>query len=61
MAVIEPVIVEVVAGAWSHERENDLRRLLLRFHLLPFDAAADFDAAARIYRQCRQVGAIPRG
>ena len=61
VAVTEPVIMEVVAGARSSDREGDLRRLLLRFHLLPFDAAADFDAAARIYRQCRQVGVTPRG
>jgi predicted nucleic acid-binding protein len=61
LAVTEPVIMEVVAGARGYERENDLRRLLLRFHLLPFDAAADFDAAAAFYRQCRQVGVTPRG
>jgi predicted nucleic acid-binding protein len=61
VAVTEPVIMEVVTGARSHNRETDLRRLLLRFRLLPFDAAADFDAAASIYRQCRQVGVTPRG
>jgi predicted nucleic acid-binding protein len=61
VAVTEPVIMEVVAGARSYGRETDLRRLLLRFHLLPFDAAADFDAAATIYRQCRQRGVTPRG
>ncbi len=61
LAVTEPVIMEVVAGARSDERESDLRRLLLRFDLLGFDVAADFDAAARIYRGCRQVGITPRG
>lgn len=61
VAVTEPVIMEVVAGARSNDRETDLRRLLLRFHLLAFDAAADFDAASSIYRQCRQVGVTPRG
>lgn len=59
VAVTEPVIMEVVAG--SDERKNDLRRLLLRFDLLRFDAAVDFDAAARIYRACRSVGVTPRG
>jgi predicted nucleic acid-binding protein len=29
--------------------------------LLRFDAVADFDAAARIYRRCRSVGVTPRG
>ncbi|HEX6394844.1 MAG TPA: PIN domain nuclease [Acidimicrobiales bacterium] len=61
VAVTEPVIMEVLAGARSDDREADLRRLLLRFQLLAFDVAGDFDAAARIYRQCRQVGVTPRG
>ena len=61
VAVTEPVIMEVVAGARSDERERDLRRLLLRFDLLRFDSAVDFDAAARIYRACRQEGVTPRG
>lgn len=29
--------------------------------MLPFDAAADFDAAVRIYRRCRRSGTTPRG
>jgi len=61
LAVTEPVVMEVVAGARSDDRESDLRRLLLRFDLLRFDAAADFDAAARIYRDCRRAGVTPRG
>ncbi|HSW42189.1 MAG TPA: PIN domain nuclease [Patescibacteria group bacterium] len=61
VAVTEPVVMEVLAGARSEERESDLRRLLMRFHLLGFDAAADFDAAARIYRRCRAAGITPRG
>ena len=61
VAVTEPVLMEVVAGARSDDRETDLRRLLLRFHLLAFDVAADFDAAASIYRECRKVGVTPRG
>jgi predicted nucleic acid-binding protein len=61
LSVTEPVIMEVLAGARNEQRELDLRRLLLRFRLLRFDAAADFDAAARIYRRCRAVGFTPRG
>jgi predicted nucleic acid-binding protein len=61
LAVTEPVVMEVLAGARSDQREADLRRLLLRFHLLRFDAAADFDAATRIYRRCRSAGVTPRG
>ena len=61
LAVTEPVVMEVVAGARTDDREEDLRRLLLRFHHLVFDSAVDFDAAVRIYRTCRQVGVTPRG
>ena len=61
LAVTEPVIMEVTAGARTDERESDLRRLLLRFKLLRFDTAADFDAAVRIYRNCRRAGITPRG
>jgi len=61
IAVTEPVIMEVTAGARSAAREQDLRRLLGRFDLLRFDAAIDFDAASRIYRTCRRSGVTPRG
>jgi predicted nucleic acid-binding protein len=61
LAVTQPVIMEVLAGARSDRHELDLRRLLLRFHLLSFDVAADFDAAASIYHACRRNGVTPRG
>ena len=61
IAVTEPVVMEVVAGARDAAREEDLRRLLSRFALLRFDAVADFDAASRIYLTCRRRGITPRG
>ena len=61
VAVTQPVVMEVVAGARDDPREADLRRLLLRFELLTFDGVADFDGAARIYRRCRAAGITPRG
>lgn len=61
LMVTEPVIMEVLAGARNEAREVDLRRLLLRFRLAPFDAVTDFEAAARIYRRCRRAGVTPRG
>ena len=61
LAVTEPVIMEVLAGARTDDREADLRRLLRRFALLAFDAVADFDAAASIHRSCRRAGVTPRG
>ena len=61
IAVTEPVIMEVTAGARTDAREQALRRLLGRCSLLRFDAAIDFDAASRIYRTCRRSGVTPRG
>ncbi|HEX2180582.1 MAG TPA: PIN domain nuclease [Actinomycetota bacterium] len=61
LAVTEPVLMEVLAGAKDDLREESLRRLLVRFHLLSFEAAIDFDGATRIYRKCRAAGITPRG
>lgn len=61
LAVTESVVMEVCAGARTVARENDLRRLLTRFHLIRFDPASDFNAAVTIYRSCRRVGVTPRG
>lgn len=61
VAVTEPVIAEVAAGARTDDREAALRRLLGRFELLPFDSVADFDNAATIYRRCREAGITPPG
>ncbi len=61
VAVTEPVIMEVLAGARSDQREQDLGRLMQCFELVRFDAVIDFDGAARIYRTCRRAGVTPRG
>jgi predicted nucleic acid-binding protein len=61
LAVCEPVIMEVCAGARDAQREHELRRLLLRFRLLRLQPASDFDAAVSIYRSCRSRGITPRG
>jgi hypothetical protein len=61
LAVTEPVVMEILAGARDREQERRLRRLLLRFELLHFDAVVDFDGAATIYRRCRAAGVTPRG
>lgn len=61
VAVTQPVIMEVLAGARDQRREGDLRRLLTRFQLLNFDAVSDFDGAVTIYRRCRAAGITPRG
>jgi predicted nucleic acid-binding protein len=61
LAMTDPVMMEVLAGARSEERASDLRRLLSRLSWLRFEAPADFEGAARIYRRCRANGVTPRG
>lgn len=61
LAVTEPILMEVLAGARDDGRENQLRRLLLRFELIRFDPVIDFDGAVQIYRTCRAAGVTPRG
>lgn len=61
LAVTEPVIMEICAGAKRDKQERDLRNLLLRYRLLRFDPLIDFDLAVRIYRDCRAAGITPRG
>lgn len=61
VAVTEPVMMEVLAGARDDARESALRRLLFRFELLRFDPVLDFDGAVSVYRRCRARGVTPRG
>jgi len=61
LAVSDPIVMEVTAGARDDLAAARLRDLLLSFSFLPFDPAADFDAASRIYRTCRRRGVTPRG
>jgi len=61
LAVTEPVVMELLAGARNEDQEASLRQLLGRFPLLRFDAAGDFHAAALVYRRCRRSGITPRG
>ena len=59
--VTEPILMEVLAGARDERAGAILRRLLTSFGWLPFDAVADFEGAAKVYRACRRAGITPRG
>ena len=61
LAVTEPVLMEVLAGAKDARRRQDLRRLLTSFSWLPCDPVADFEGAATVYQACRFGGVTPRG
>lgn len=61
LAVTEPVLMEVLAGAKSEARHSQLERLLKSFQWLSADPVADFTGAAKAYRACRAGGVTPRG
>lgn len=61
LAVTEPVLMEILAGARDKQAATQLRRLLTSFEWIPVDAVADFEGAAAVYRSCRQAGVTPRG
>ena len=61
LAVTEPVLMEVLAGAKDEIRHSELERLLKSFQWLSTDPVADFTGAAKAYRACRAGGFTPRG
>ena len=61
VAVTEPVLMEVLAGAKDERRAGELRRLLTSFGWIAAEAQTDFEGAARVYRACRREGITPSG
>lgn len=61
IAVTEPVLMEVLAGAVDEQSTIQLRRLLTSFSWIAVEASTDFEGAATVYRSCRSVGVTPRG
>ncbi len=61
VAVSEPVMMEVLAGARDGARRDQLWRMLTSFGWLGVDPVADFEGAATLYRACRAAGVTPRG
>ena len=56
VAVTEVVVMEVLAGARSPRHEHALRSQLLSLPVLRLGGLADFEAAAELFRRCRQAG-----
>lgn len=56
LSTTEVVVMELLAGATDEARAGELGRLLGRFELVPVQGLADFEAAAALYRRCRQAG-----
>jgi predicted nucleic acid-binding protein len=61
LACSEPILMEVLAGARSDVERVRLRRVLTSFGWVSVDVLADFEAAAKVYADCRAVGITPRG
>lgn len=56
LAVTDPVMMEVLAGAPNEERARKLRRLLARCEFVPTSGPADYEQAAALYGACRRGG-----
>jgi predicted nucleic acid-binding protein len=59
IATCDPVRMELLAGARDEHHLQQLRRLLARASAIPTHPV-DYDAAAALYRTCRQRGATVR-
>jgi predicted nucleic acid-binding protein len=60
LATTDVVMMELLAGPTTQDETARLRRLLLRFQLLPVEGLADYEAAADLYRRCRAGGETVR-
>lgn len=56
----EVVVMELLAGAADPAEWQRLRALLHGFPLHPLEGLASYEAAADLYRTCRQAGETPR-
>ena len=59
IAVTDPVLMEVLAGARDEQHLNELRGLLARGRMLHCEAV-DSDMAAALFRRCRRRGETVR-
>ncbi len=60
VAVTEPIVMELLAGARSSRHAERLRKALLVFPLLPVAGLDDYEEAAAIQRTCRAAGETVR-
>jgi predicted nucleic acid-binding protein len=56
LAVTEPIVMEVLAGARSDSDAERLRHRMLAFAFLPLLGLPDYEASAAIHRTCRYAG-----
>lgn len=56
----DPVMLELLVGTTDEGRAAELLRMLEGCHYRPQDPRGDVEAAAAIFRTCRQAGETPR-
>lgn len=56
----DAVMMEILAGARNEGHYQQLRRLMARCDYVPVDGLASYEAAANLYRVCRQAGEMVR-
>ncbi len=56
IAVTEPVVMELLAGARGDREAREIRVRLLALPLLRVEGLADFERAALLYGTCRREG-----
>lgn len=56
VAYTEPVLMEILLGARSKQERRQLRNFVTGASLVPFDSAADFEAAVSIHAFGRATG-----
>jgi predicted nucleic acid-binding protein len=56
LAVTEPVVMEVLAGARTEREAAQVRERLLSYQYLAVLGLSDYEAAAFIHRSCRRAG-----
>ncbi len=54
-----PVLMELLSGCRTDDEAWNVRRLLIRGTLLPFDVASDFEGSSDVYRLARRSGLTP--
>lgn len=60
LAVTDPVMMEVLAGAHDEARARKLHRLLAACEFIPTSGPTDYEQAAALYRACRRGGETVR-
>lgn len=60
LAITEPVMMELLAGAEDTDELCRLRRLTETYPILSVSGVDDWELAAAVYRKCRRAGVTPR-